>query len=85
VQLAAVALWTSKRSQVLAPHARLNHRQSHGRIASDALRALVLFVEHALPLSWAGGHPFYRMGLGDDLIDVIAIDALKHAPLESET
>jgi hypothetical protein len=25
------------------------------------------------------------MGLGDDLIDVIAIDALKHAPLESDT
>ena len=25
------------------------------------------------------------MGLGDDLIDVIAIDALKHAPLEPET
>jgi hypothetical protein len=24
------------------------------------------------------------MGLGDDLIDVIALDALKHAPLESE-
>jgi hypothetical protein len=37
-----------------APHARVNRRQSHGRIASDALRALVLFVEHTLPLCWAG-------------------------------
>jgi hypothetical protein len=54
VQLTAVALRASKRPQVLAPHARLNHRQSHGRIASDALRALVLFVEHTLPLCWAG-------------------------------
>ena len=59
-----------------------------------------LFVEHALPLCLAGGdlwdrclswrsqrgrHPFHRMRLGDDLIDVIAIDALKHAPLESDT
>jgi hypothetical protein len=30
-------------------------------------------------------HPSHRMGLDDDLIDVTAIDALKHAPLESET
>ena len=49
VQLAAVASWASIRSQVLAPHARSNHRQSQGRIASDALRALALFVEHTLP------------------------------------
>jgi hypothetical protein len=54
VQLAAVALWASIGSQVLAPHARFNHRQSHRRIASDALRALALFVEHTLPLCWAG-------------------------------
>ena len=32
-----------------------------------------------------GTHPLHRMGLGDDLIDVIARDALKHAPLETET
>jgi hypothetical protein len=53
VQLTAVALRASKRSQVLAPHARLNHRQSHRRIASHASRTLVLFVEHTLPLCWA--------------------------------
>jgi hypothetical protein len=35
--------------------------------------------------SQPGRHPFHRMGLGDDLIDMIAIDALKRAPLESET
>jgi hypothetical protein len=32
-----------------------------------------------------GRRPFHRMGLGHDVIDVIAIDALKHAPFESET
>jgi hypothetical protein len=31
-----------------------------------------------------GRHPFHRMGLGNDLIDMIALDALKHAPLKSE-
>ena len=35
--------------------------------------------------SQSGTHPLHRMGLGDDLIDVIAVDALKRAPLESET
>jgi hypothetical protein len=38
----------SKRPQILAPHARLNHHQSHGRTAGDTLRALVLFIEHLL-------------------------------------
>ena len=101
VLLTLAALWASKRSQVLAPHARLDNRQSHGRTASGAQWPLVLFVEHSLPLmlggkrpftirgsSWRsqpGRHPFHRMGLGDDLIDVIAIDALKHAPLVSDT
>jgi hypothetical protein len=57
VHLAAVALWASKRSRVLAPHAWLNHRQSHGVIASAALRALFSFVEHALTPVWAlDGH-----------------------------
>jgi hypothetical protein len=32
-----------------------------------------------------GMHPFHRMCLDNDLIDVIALDALKPAPLESET
>jgi hypothetical protein len=45
-------LRASKRSQVLAPylapHARLNHRQPHGRAARSAWRTLVLFVEHML-------------------------------------
>jgi hypothetical protein len=39
-------------------------------------------------LNWRpqrGRHPFHRMGLGDHLIDVIAIDALKHAPLVPDT
>ena len=30
-----------------------------------------------------GRHPLHRIGLGDDLIDVIAIDALKRALLEA--
>jgi hypothetical protein len=64
VQLTAVALWASKRPQVLAPDARLNHRQSHGRIASDALRALVLFVQHTLPLCWA------EAGFYDSMLNV---------------
>jgi len=34
--------------------------------------------------SQPGRHPFHRMRLGDDLVDVIALDALKDAPLESE-
>ena len=34
--------------------------------------------------SQPGGHPLHRIGLSDDLIDVVAIDALKRAHLESE-
>jgi hypothetical protein len=37
-------------------------------------------------LNWRsqlGRHPLHRIGLGDDLVDVIAIDALKRAHLES--
>jgi hypothetical protein len=44
-------------------------------------------VEHAVILnrrSQLGRHPFHRMGLSDDPIDVIAIDALKRAHLESD-
>ena len=37
-----------KRSQVLAPHARHNRRQPHGRTTSGALRTLALCVEHGL-------------------------------------
>src|SRR4030095_7958355 len=33
--------------------------------------------------SQPGRHPFHRMGFGDDLIDMVAIDALKPAHLES--
>jgi hypothetical protein len=48
VPLNPFALWASKRSQVLAPHARLNRRQPHWRTASRALRTLILCVEHML-------------------------------------
>jgi hypothetical protein len=44
-------------------------------------------VEHAVILnrrSQLGRQPFHRIGLGHDLIDVIAIDALKRALLESD-
>jgi len=34
--------------------------------------------------SQPGRHPFHRMGFGDDLIDMVAIDALKPAHLESD-
>ena len=46
VLLISFTLRASKRSQILAPHARLNHHQPHGRIAVGALRTLVLCVEH---------------------------------------
>jgi hypothetical protein len=39
-----LAMWASKRSQVLAPHTRLNRRQPHRRTATGALRPLILFV-----------------------------------------
>ena len=58
VHLAAVALWASKRSRVLAPHAWLNHRQSHGVIACAALRALFSFIEHARTPCLAAGRLF---------------------------
>jgi len=32
----------------------------------------------------AGGHPFHRSGFGDDLIDVITINALKRAQLGAD-
>ena len=44
-------------------------------------------MEHAGILnrrSQPGRYPLYRSGLADDLIDVIAIDALKRAQLESD-
>jgi hypothetical protein len=44
-------------------------------------------VEHAGILSRRlepGRYPLHRFGLGDHLIDVIAIDALKRAQLESD-
>jgi hypothetical protein len=31
-----------------------------------------------------GRHPLHRIGLGDDLVDVIAIDALERAHLEAD-
>jgi hypothetical protein len=34
--------------------------------------------------SQPGRHPLHRIGLGDDPINMIAIDALKHALLESD-
>jgi hypothetical protein len=34
--------------------------------------------------SQPGRPPLHRVGLADDLVDVIAIDALKHAQLESD-
>ena len=39
------------------------------------------------PLNWRsqpGTHPLHRIGLDDDLIEVITIDALKHAHLEPD-
>ena len=48
VALNSLASRARKRSQVLAPHARLNRRQLHGRTTSGALRTLVLCVEHGL-------------------------------------
>ena len=48
VPLNPFAVWASKRSQVLAPHARLNRGQPHWRTASRALRTLILCVEHML-------------------------------------
>jgi hypothetical protein len=62
VPLDPFAVRTSKRSQVLARRARLNRRQPHWRTASGALRALILYVEHALlpqfgALSSPASHP----------------------------
>src|ERR1043165_396778 len=100
VLLTLVALWASKRPQVLAPHARLDNCQPHGRATSGTQWPLVLFIEHKLPpmfdarrssgptlnrRSQLGRHPFHRVGRGDDFIDMMAIDALEHAPFESET
>jgi hypothetical protein len=50
VPLNSLASWASKRSQILARHARLNRGQRHGRTTSGALRTLVLCVEHGLLL-----------------------------------
>ena len=50
VTLNSLAMRASKRPQVLAPHARLDHRQLHGGAAGGALRALILFIEHLLLL-----------------------------------
>ena len=44
-------------------------------------------MEHAGILSrrlQPGRYPLHRFGLGDNVIDVIAIDALKRAQLESD-
>ena len=52
----------------------------------DPAQAIV-GVEHAGILnrrSQPGRYPLHRFGLGDHLIDVIAIDALKRAQLESD-
>ena len=46
VPLNSLTMGASKRPQILAPHARLNHRQLHGGAAGGALRALALFIEH---------------------------------------
>ena len=46
--LNSLASRARKRSQVLAPRARLNRRQPHGRTTSGALRTTVLCVEHGL-------------------------------------
>jgi Secreted repeat of unknown function len=51
VPLNPVALWATKRSQVLAQRAWLDRRQRRWSTASRALRALVLCVEHAFPLN----------------------------------
>ena len=48
VALNSLASRARKRSQVLAPHARHNRRQPHGRTTSGALRTLALCVEHGL-------------------------------------
>jgi hypothetical protein len=47
------AMWASKRSQVLAPHTRLNRCQPHRTTATGALRPLILFVKHGVALSLA--------------------------------
>lgn len=54
VHLTAVAWCASKRSQVSAPHARLNHRQSHRTPAGGAQWPFILLVEHTLFPYWAG-------------------------------
>jgi hypothetical protein len=54
---AVAALWANKRSDVLAPHAGLDSRQSRGGITSVAQWPLVLSVEHTTPPCRAGaGH-----------------------------
>jgi hypothetical protein len=54
VPLNPVASRTTECSQVLAERTRLNRRQSHRRTASRALRPLVLYIEHRLPLTFGG-------------------------------
>jgi hypothetical protein len=64
VHLAAAAWCASKRSQVSAPHARLNHRQSHGTTAGGAQWPLILFIEHTRPML-GGSHRWIPLQGGD--------------------
>jgi hypothetical protein len=96
--LTRVALRAAIRTQILTRVAWLDCSEPHWRTAIPANGPRFCFSSIRYPyvgreapltirgLTWRsqpGKHPFHRMGLGDDLIGVIAIDALKHAPLES--
>ena len=82
-----LALWASERSQVLAPHARLNHRQLHRRTASRALRTWFCLSSMALPSVWRSkfaGKPtgsffgFHRI----DKLDKARVDVIASGTLE---
>jgi len=76
---------------VVAPVLRIN---AHGRskvrlgLASEQVRpGTVDGTAHAIILNrrpQPGRYPLHRIGLGDELVDVMAIDALKRAHLESD-
>jgi len=91
VPLNPFALRASKRSQVLAPHARLNRRQLHRRTASRALRTLVLCVEHVFPLvgrSEFASEPtgcirFERVRRNDAYLDMIAVGTFEQPVFEA--
>ena len=87
-----LAMWASKRSQVLAPHTRFNRGQPHGRTASRALRTLVLFIKRwHFPQVGARNSPWSQCFRGfrgidiwlDALMSVIACGALECSDVET--